>query len=140
MNRDIKFKVWHTTEKRWVFNFTSNTDNKGICWINSPSSLLQALQYTGISDKTGKEMYEGDIVNFAVKKKICPHCTQKEMHSDLQYTISKYCPDCGNAVTNADFITTAKVEFNNGGFAYRYNENKEHYQSWPIYVAESQIA
>lgn len=82
-----------------------------------------------------KEIYEGDIVNFAVKKKICPICAAKEIGSDLEFNISKFCPECGTPVTDTDFITTATVEFVDSGFAYRHNETKDSYQSWPSYIA-----
>lgn len=59
--REIKFRAWDRDSKQWVFindqNFLLGVDGS----INHrPSTVL--MQYTGLKDKNGKEIYEGDVV------------------------------------------------------------------------------
>lgn len=85
--REIKFRAWHKNNKSMCQNVTTDLLDR---------DYLEFMEFTGLKDENGKEIYEGDIVVY--------HDIPEDDYKDDCYVSGEI------IFTSAKFLITGELE------------------------------
>ena len=134
MNRELKFRAWDSITKKWLFGYEypnlGGFSMKGeVMLFGEYSRFFESIpiedwdkiilmQYTGLKDKNGKEVYEGDVIRQSSDLCIIESCvggfdcqmlvelknggTLRGSVYNFSFLSEKYCEIIGNIYENPE--------------------------------------
>lgn len=98
--REIKFRVLDKDLNKFISPYAANVRlelETGSIYYNGTdlSEYYELLQYTGLKDRHGVEIYEGDILTHdGYENGVCKHTTSRDVESERDSFISCFGIEC----------------------------------------------
>lgn len=117
--REIKFKFWDSKEKEMLGEYPLASIAEDAFTFHIRDYIIP-LQFTGLLDKNGKKIYEGDIVNYDYNSEPITHHALEQVQWDYEWgcwkfgiymlepTIKNTLEIIGNIYENPDLLTNNK--------------------------------
>lgn len=116
-NRVIKFRAWANASAngpKQMFEWEHYSDLISE-WIANGERGAVVMQFTGLTDKNGKEIYEGDVVRYSIQgdEQTNPYHVEniwdlhvELSHDDAYYRIDEYSLEViGNIYENLELLS-----------------------------------
>jgi len=111
--REIKFRAWDEVRKKMYFPERLFCKKDGTVWhvdLGDTSRIIgqqgfELMQYTGLKDKNGTEIYEGDVIRdndgflWVVYFEDGMYCAKGGEYETVEYLI-EFCPEWCEVVGN----------------------------------------
>lgn len=108
--REIKFRAWDKRENRWWDRsaiYLTQLDGSLFWYDDKNEARVELSQFTGLRDKNGKEIYEGDIV-FVPYERVFHKNKKVKWNEDGKWNLFgmdiKRLEVVGNIYENADLL------------------------------------
>ena len=108
--REIKFRAWDVERKSWMNEQDAyNEVQEQGRWNPERGQFYKLMQFTGLYDKNGKEIYEGDIykwrdeIGTITYDNACFNCTAGNGNNEL-YSMVDDIEIIGNIYENPELI------------------------------------
>lgn len=114
--RTIKFRAWYPPEKKMMFQDQLEVDPKTqIEWFWRYFCSVEGMipmQFTGLHDNDGKEIYEGDILKYGLSEYVVKECEGSYRMTKKEYPCGAFLGDfapvtmeiIGNIYENSDLL------------------------------------
>lgn len=113
MKKQIKFRVWDKEHKEMIYDISLSTINF-YGSLNCFFENTEIMQFSGLKDKNGKDIYEGDFLNY-------------KQHKECGNWASEWCFDNDYKIT---------VQFKNGMFCGDYDKESLYKTIAPLRAGE----